>query len=123
MSRLSEELRQRTKDYASAVIRLYVQLPKDREEVKVLGHQLLRSGSSVAAHAREASRARSDAEFCSKLDGLLQEADESQLLIELLRDDCGVQGGQLDHLHRESGELMAIFITMVSKLRKKEKAD
>ena len=113
MSRLSEELRQRTKDYASAVIRLYVQLPKDREEVKVLGHQLLRSGSSVAAHAREASRARSDAEFCSKLDGLLQEADESQLLIELLRDDCGVQGGQLDHLHRESGELMAIFLSLI----------
>jgi len=120
MSRLSEELRQRTKDYASAVIRLYVQLPKDREEVKVLGHQLLRSGSSVAAHAREASRARSDAEFCSKLDGLLQEADESQLWIELLRDDCGITGGQLDQLHRESGELMAIFITMVSKLRKKQ---
>jgi four helix bundle protein len=94
MSRLSEDLRQRTKGYASEVIRLYVQLPKSREEVKVLGRQLLRSGTSVAAHAREASRARSDQEFCSKLDGLLQEA----------------------------GELMAIFITMVSKLRQKHKA-
>jgi len=119
MSRLSEELRQRTKTYASEVIRLYVKLPKTREEVKVLGHQLLRSGTSVAAHAREASRARSDSEFCSKLDGLLQEADESQLWIELLRDDCGIQGGQIEHLHHESGELMAIFITMVAKLRGK----
>jgi four helix bundle protein len=116
--RLSEELRDRTKQYASAIIGLYVKLPKTREEVKVLGHQLLRSGTSVAAHAREASRARSNAEFCSKLDGLLQEADESQLWIELLRDDCGLRSEAIDRLHQETGELMAIFITMVSKLRK-----
>lgn len=80
--RLSEDLRARTKRYASEVIRFYVMLPKDREEVRVLGKQLLRSGTSVAAQAREASRARSDSEFCSKLDGLLQEADESQLWLE-----------------------------------------
>ena len=118
MSRLSVELRQRTKRFASAVIGLYVKLPRQREEVEVLGHQLLRSGTSVAAHAREASRARSDSEFCSKLDGLLQEADESQLWIELLRDDCGVGDAELERLYQESGELMAIFTTMVSKLRK-----
>ena len=117
MSRLSEELRTRTKNYASAVIRFYVKLPKERKEVEVLGNQLLRSGTSVAAHAREASRARSDSEFCSKLDGLLQEADESQLWIELLRDDCAIRGEATDKLYNETGELMGIFITMVSKLR------
>jgi four helix bundle protein len=116
--RLSEELRQRTKRYASEVIRLYVKLPKSRDEVKVLDHQLLRSGTSVAAHAREASRARSDSEFCSKLDGLLQEADESQLWLELLRDDCGVQVEILDPVLCETDELLAIFTSMVSKLRK-----
>jgi four helix bundle protein len=119
MSRLSEELRGRTKNYASAVIRLYVELPKAREEVKVLGKQLLRSGTSVAAHSREASRARSDSEFCSKLDGLLQEADESQLWLELLHDDCGIRGENIDSLLRETDELMSIFITMVAKLRKR----
>jgi four helix bundle protein len=119
MSRLSEELRGRTTQYASAIIRCYVKLPKEREEVRVLGKQLLRSGTSVAAHAREASRARSDSEFCSKIDGLLQEADESQLWIELLRNDCAIQGEPIDWLHRETGELLAIFTTMVSKLRKK----
>jgi four helix bundle protein len=116
--RLSEELRGRTKNYASAVIRLYVQLPKAREEVRVLGKQLLRSGTSVAAHTREASRARSDSEFCSKLDGLLQEADESQLWLELLRDDCGIRGENIDSLLRETDELLAIFTSIVSKLRK-----
>ena len=116
--RLSEELRKRTRSYASAIIRFFIKLPKEREEVRVLGKQLLRSGTSVAAHAREASRARSDSEFCSKLDGLLQEADESQLWLELLRDDCGVTGQQSENLLRETGELLAIFTTMVSKLRK-----
>jgi len=119
MSRLSEELRHRTRQFASDVIRFYVTLPRSRKEVEVLGHQLLRSGTSVAAHAREASRARSEAEFCSKVDGLLQEADESQLWLELLRDDCGISGDSIERLLRETGELLAIFTTMVSKLRKK----
>jgi len=116
--RLSEELRGRTKQYASAIIRCYVKLPKERDEVRVLGKQLLRSGTSVAAHAREASRARSDSEFCSKLDSLLQEADESQLWLELLRDDCGIQSERLDQLLRETDELLAIFTSMVAKIRK-----
>ncbi len=75
--RLKEEFRGRTKRYASEIVRLYVDLPRSRKEVEVLGHQLLRSGTSVASHTREASRARSDAEFCSKIDGALQEAAES----------------------------------------------
>ena len=120
MSRLSEELRERTKKYASVVVRLYASLPRQRREVEVLGRQLLRAGTSVAAHAREASRARSEAEFCSKLEGLLQEADESQLWIELLREDCSINGDEIDWLHIEAGELMAIFTTMVKRTRKVE---
>jgi four helix bundle protein len=116
--RLSEDLRERTKRFASAVIQLYIALPKRRKEVEILGNQLLRSGTSVAAHAREASRARSDLEFCSKLDGLLQEADESQLWLELLRDDCAIGNGQLTHLHGEAEELLAIFTTIVAKVRR-----
>ncbi len=64
--RLSEDLRGKAKSYASLIIRFYVKLPKEREEVRVLGRQLLRSGTSVAAHSREASRARSESEFCSR---------------------------------------------------------
>ena len=116
--RLSEELRQRTKQYASAIIRLYVSLPASRKEVQVVGHQLLRSGTSVAAHAREASRARSDAEFCSKLDGALQEADESALWLELLRDDCGIVTKELEELIVETDELMSIFVTMVNRTKR-----
>lgn len=116
--RLGEELRGRTKRYASVIILLYVELPKAREEVRVLGRQLLRSGTSVAAHCREASRARSDAEFCSKLEGLLQEADEAHLWLELLREDCGIVGTRMDALLRETDELLAIFTTIVAKTKK-----
>src|SRR6266404_3955360 len=116
--RLSDDVRERTKAFASAIIRLYVQLPKRRKEVEILGNQLLRSGTSVAAHAREASRARSDSEFCSKLDGLLQETDESQLWLELLRDDCAIRDELLTTLRHETDELLAIFTTIVAKLRR-----
>ena len=115
--RLNEEFRLRAKKYASAVVRFYATVPK-RREVEVLAHQLLRSGTSVAAHVREASRARSDAEFCSKLDGALQEADESQLWLELLQEDCGIKGTEIDGLLAETNELMAIFVSIISKTRR-----
>ena len=83
-----------------------------------MGHQLLRSGTSVAAHTREASRARSDAEFCSKIDGALQEADESQLWIELLHEDCGIDDPALAQLHHETNELISIFATMANRTRR-----
>lgn len=114
--RINEKLRQRCKAYASAIVRFYCWLPK-KKEVEVLGHQLLRAGTSVAAHSREASRARSDAEFCSKLDGLLQEADESLLWLELLQEDCHISGDQIEFLLQETNELIAIFVTIVSKSR------
>ena len=116
--RLPEEFRERTKKYASAIVRLYAQSPRARKEVEVLAHQLLRSGTSVAAHAREASRARSAAEFCSKIDGALQEADESQLWIELLREECGIAGAAVEHLHQEINELIAILTTIASKTKR-----
>src|SRR6267142_307754 len=107
--RLTEELRGRTKKYASAIIWCFVKLPKEREEVRVLGKQLLRSGTSVAAHVREASRARSGVEFVSKLGGASQEADESMLWIELLREECRVSPALTTALEQESSELLAIF--------------
>jgi len=116
--RLTPELRQRTKRYASSIIHLYAGLPRSRKEVDVLGHQLLRSGTSVAAHIREASRARSDAEFCSKMDGAVQGADESQLWLELLKENCGIGDQQIALLHHETNELIAIFVTMLNKTRR-----
>jgi four helix bundle protein len=115
--RLPEEFRDRTKEFASASIRLFVKVSKSREEARVLGKQLLRSGTSVAAHVREASRARSDEEFVSKLGGALQEADESQLWLELLREECGVASADTLPMETEADELMAIMTTMINRTK------
>jgi four helix bundle protein len=118
--RLSDEFRQRTKGYAAQVIRLYINLPKTREEVRILGKQLLRSGTAVAAHTREASRARSDEEFVSKLGGALQETDESLLWLELLREECGIASPHILPMEKEADELVAIMTTMINKTKKVE---
>ena len=115
MSRTSDELRNRTKQYASLIVQFYVLLPKRQPEAQVIGHQLLRSGTSVAANFREASRARTTPEFISKLETCIQEADESDLWLELLRDDCGVGGDRVENLLIETNELISIFVTMVKR--------
>jgi four helix bundle protein len=119
-SRLPDEFRQRVKDYAAHIIRCFAKLPKSHEETRILGKQLLRSGTSVAAHVREASRARSDAEFVSKLGGAVQEADESCLWLELLREECTIPETLTKPLEDESGELIAIFISMIKRTNGKQ---
>jgi len=118
--RLPVEFRKRTKAFAAGIIRLFVKLPKMREEVRVLGKQLLRSGTSVAAHVREASRSRSDEEFVSKLGGALQEADETQLWLELLREECAIAPTATLPLEQEIDELMAIFTAMINRTKEKQ---
>jgi four helix bundle protein len=73
----------RTKAFALRVIRVFDALPK-RGAASVIGRQMLRSGTSVGAHCREAFRGRSDAELISKLEGALQELDETIYWLELL---------------------------------------
>ena len=111
--RLTDEFRARTKKFAASIIRFYVHLPKSRDEVQVCAKQMLRSGTSVAAHAREAARARSKAEFISKLGGALQEADETQLWLELLWEECSTNCSLTTPLEREADELIAIFTTII----------
>lgn len=112
MNERKKALKRRTKAFASTVVRFYISLDKGREEIRLLGKQLLRSGTSVAANYREASRARSDAEFISKIEQCAQEADESQLWLELLQDDCDVPAKNVEPIWREADELIAIFVTM-----------
>jgi four helix bundle protein len=113
-------MRKRTKAFASMVVRFYVGLDKRREELRVLGKQLLRSGTSVAANYRESSRARSLDEFIAKVELCAQEADESQLWLELLRDDCGVSTDATSPIWQEADELIAIFVTMAKNTKARQ---
>ncbi|HCL92080.1 MAG TPA: four helix bundle protein [Candidatus Paceibacterota bacterium] len=122
MDERKQALRKRATAFASAVVRFYISLDKSREEIRVLGRQALRSGTSVAANYREASRARSEAEFISKADQCAQEADETLLWLELLRDDCEVQTKSLEWLLKEADELIAIFVTMSKNVKARMQA-
>lgn len=113
------DLRTRTKEFAVRVLRLCAALPT-RPDAQVLGKQLLRSGTSVGAHYREASRARSSAEFISKLEGGMQELEESSYWLELLVDSGIVAPDKLAPLMAEADELMAILVTCVKNARLKE---
>ena len=117
MSRLSDELRKRTRDYASSIVQLFATLPKQRAETQIIGRQLLRSGTSVVANFREASRARTNNEFVSKLEICIQEADATDLWLELLRDDCGINDYKITDLLTETNELISIFVTMVKRTK------
>ena len=117
-----ELMRQRSKGFASKIIRLYCELPKNRMECQVIGKQLLRAGTSVAANYREASRARSEAEFIAKVELCVQEADETMLWLELLRDDCAIVSEPLNWLIDESNQLISIFVTMSKNVKKRHQS-
>jgi four helix bundle protein len=110
------ELRNRTKAFALRIIKLFVSLPKT-DEARVLGKQLLRSGTSVAANYREACRARSDVELIAKLGIVEQELDESLLWIELLVESNIVPAVRLDDLRSECEELLAMTVTALKTLK------
>ncbi|MBU1636978.1 four helix bundle protein, partial [bacterium] len=106
------------KSYALRVIRLYTSLPKS-EVAKVLGKQLLRSGTSVGAHYAEANRAKSDRDFVNKLEGALQELDESHYWLELLSESDTIQAERLVELLKETDELISIFVKMTTTVKKR----
>jgi four helix bundle protein len=107
---------ERTKLFALRVIRLYSSLPKTTE-AQVIGKQLLRSGTSVGAHIREAKRSRSDAEMISKTQGALQELEESTYWFELLADSHIVKTELLADLMKEADELAAILVASVKTIK------
>jgi four helix bundle protein len=117
-----KDLKLRTKDFALRVIRLYSALPKTTE-AQVIGKQLLRSGTSVGAHYREGSRARSDAEFISKLEGGLQELEESSYWMELLIEASITPEKQLAPLLDEANQLAAILTTCVKNAKTNKDKD
>ena len=112
-----QDLKARTKQFALRIVRLYVALPK-RTEAQILGKQVLRSGTSVGAHYREACRAKSSADFINKMEGALQELEETVYWLELLSEAGIVPSARLADLLQEANELTAMFVTMVRNTKK-----
>ena len=110
MSRIerARELQDRTKKFALRIIRAFSRLPKT-EEARVLGRQFLRSGTSVAANYRAACRARSAADFISKISVVVEEADETLFWLELVVEANLVRAKIVESLRVECEELLKIF--------------
>ena len=104
----TEELLSRTKSFALRIIKLFQALPKSGE-AQVIGKQILRCGTSVAANYRAACRSRSKAEFFSKLCNVVEETDETLFWIELLIESKIVTEKKLAALQKETTELLSIF--------------
>ena len=112
-----EDLKDRTKAFALRVIKMYTALPRNDEVARVLGKQVRRSGTSVGAHYREAIRARSTAEYVSKLEGGMQELEETVYWFELIVGAGLYTSQQMADLQDEADQLMAILTTIVKKTK------
>jgi four helix bundle protein len=110
------DLKERTKKFALRIIKMYSSLPKSME-AKVLGTQVLRSGTLVGANYREASQGRSKAEFVAKMGDCLKELEETIYWFDLLIEGNILAKNKLSGLLQESKELTAIFVTIIKKTK------
>jgi four helix bundle protein len=115
---VNEDLKIRTKNFAVRIIKLFAALPKTTE-AQVLGKQILRCGTSVGAQYREAQHAKSDADFISKIEGSLQELEETAYWLELIEELSLFNSEKLQSFRQETKELTAIFVTIAKKVKER----
>ncbi len=116
----SVDLETRTTEFALRIIKVFSALPKTTE-AQVLGKQLLRCGTSVGAHYREARRAKSTLDFVSKIEGALQELDETSYWLQLIEKSEIMSPKRLAALHDEAIEITKILVTVVKRAKEKLK--
>ena len=104
----AETMKKRTKAFAVQIVKFYKTLPKT-DEARVLGRQVLRSGTSVAANYRAVCRSKSQADFISKMGTVVEEADETLLWFELFEDAEVCPPDKAKKLRAEADELLRIF--------------
>jgi four helix bundle protein len=104
----AKQLQNRTKRFAVRVIKAFTRLPKD-EAARIIGRQFLRSGTSLSANYRASCRARSAADFISKISVVTEEADETLFWFEVLIEAELIKVKTVESLMTECEELLKIF--------------
>ena len=112
-------LKKRTQQFGLRIIKLVETLPQT-PVTRVIGNQLLRSGTSVGANYRAACRGRSKAEFASKIGIVIEEADESLYWMEMLSEAKIILESKLSELMQEANEIIAIMSASVKTVRKNQ---
>jgi four helix bundle protein len=116
------DLKDRTRNFALRIVRLYTALPK-KSEAQIIGKQVLRSGTAVGANYREGLRARSKIEYAAKLNIGLMELEETMYWLELLEGAAIVPASRLSLLRAETSELTAIFVALIKTARSRAKLE
>lgn len=114
-----EEMKKRTKVFALRVIKLASALP-DTGVGRVIKNQLLRCGTSVGANYRAAQRAKSVADFISKLGTVEEEADETMYWMELIVESGLMPESQITDLYKEADEILSIVISSIKTARRRK---
>lgn len=108
----SEEMKKRTKKFGLRTIRMCESLP-DTPVARVIRNQILRSGTSVGANYRAACRAKSKADFISKMGTVEEETDESMYWMELIVEAGLMEEKLISELHKEADEILSIVIASI----------
>ena len=108
-----QEMKKRTKEYAKRIIKLCRKLP-DIPETRRISDQLFRAGTSVGANYRAVCRARSKADFISKLGVVLKEGDESLFWLEIITETVHIDLSLLESLMSEGNEIVAILVSSIN---------
>jgi four helix bundle protein len=101
----------KSKSFAIRIIRLYQFLSLEKKEF-VLSKQLLRSGTSIGANAKEASRGQSRADFASKISVSLKEASESEYWLDLLYETEYISREEYTSLQQDLSEIIRILMSI-----------
>ena len=109
----AKQLQQRTKDFAIRIIKAFARFPKE-ETSRIIGRQFVRAGTSVAANYRASCRARSRADFISKISIVAEEADETLFWLELVADSQLISKQTVQPLMSECEQLDKIFSASVT---------
>ena len=115
---MKDELKNRTKAFAIEVVKLSELLP-NKQIGWTITNQIIRSGTSVAANYRAVCRAKSDKDFISKMETVIEEADETLFWLELIGDLNLITNKELSDLSKEANELIAIFVSSVKTIKKR----
>lgn len=114
----TNEMKVRTKRFSLMVIDLAEKLPNSNV-IRSIAIQIVRSGTSVGANYRAVCRARSDKEFISKMNIVLEEADETLFWLEIIKEKMWIAKEELETLLKEANELTAIFVSSLKTVNKR----
>jgi four helix bundle protein len=115
------DLKDRTKQFALRVMQVSNALPQNKPSGRAISDQIVRSGTSVAANYRSSQRARSTAEYVSKLNVCLEEVDETSFWLELITESGLLPAPKVKALQQESEELTAIFASAIKTTRERSR--